>query len=117
MLKKSIFIILPIFLIGSHLTQRIRNWYRVQKEVREIQANIDRLQEERKNLEYKKNYYQTDEFVRREAREKLGLTREDELVLVLPELPDLPEENKKGRKITPDSPAWKQWWDLFFAVN
>jgi cell division protein FtsB len=115
-IKKFLFIIIPLILIGGHLSQRIRIWYQVKKEVAEMKTNIERLNKEKSNLEDKKNYYQTEEFIRREAREKLGLTKNNELVLVLPELPELPGQ-QKGKVISPDSPVWKQWWDLFFTVN
>jgi len=113
MLKKALFIIVPIILIGSHLSQRIKTWLRVRDEIAEIKANVERLEKEEKELLNKKEYYQTEEFIRREAREKLGLTNQDELVLVLPELPDLPDKYQ-GKKISSNSPIWKQWWDLFF---
>lgn len=116
MIKKILLIIIPLILIGGHLSQRIGTWYKVKKEVSEMEANIQRLQEEKSDLEDKKNYYQTEEFIRREAREKLGLTKSNELVLVLPELPELPDK-ELGKVVSPDSPVWKQWWDLFFATN
>lgn len=116
MLKKIIFILVPLALIGSHLTQRIRTWYQVKKEVSDLKANIERLEEEQENLKERKNFYQTEEYIRREAREKLGLIDDNELVVVLPNLPDLPN-NQIGSRISPDSPTWKQWWDLFFDVN
>lgn len=116
MFKKIIFIVVPLILITSHISQRIRTWYRVKKEVSELKSNIEYLEKEQQDLKEKKKFYQSEEFIRREAREKLGLTAKDELVLILPELPNLPEE-KVGRRISSNSPAWKQWWDLFFAVN
>jgi len=116
MLKKAIFVIIPVILIGSHLSQRVKTWLRVREEIAEIEANVERLEKEEKELLNKKEYYQTEEFIRREAREKLGLTNQNELVLILPELPDLPDKHR-GRKISPNSPTWKQWWDLFFTKS
>jgi len=116
MLKKAIFILIPLLLIGSHLSHRIRTWYRVNQDVARIKNNINHLEKEHEQLKRKKNYFQTEEFIRREAREKLGLTNKDDLVLVLPELPDLPEK-RKGKQTPKNSPVWKQWWDLFFSKS
>ncbi len=114
MLKKIFFILIPLIIIGSHLGQRIKIWYLVKKDISELKANINRLEKEKENLENKKEFYQTEEFIRREAREKLGLTENNELIVILPNIPDLPD-NQIGYRISPNSPTWKKWWNLFFA--
>lgn len=114
MFKKIVFLIIPIILIFSHLSHRIRTWYRVQKEIGEIKENIQQLEKEQTELKSKKEFYQTEEFIQREARENLGLTDNNDLIVVLPELPDLSSE-KLINSPSPDLPVWKQWWDVFFA--
>ncbi len=116
MIKKIFLIVIPLVLFSSHLAQRLKTWHRVKTEVNQTQSNVERLQIERQELENKYKYYQTDEFIQREAREKLGLTQKNELILVLPEIPEI-MGNKTGRKISPESPIWKQWLDMFFAEN
>ncbi len=112
--KKTILIIIPVIIIGSHVSQRIKTWYQVQKEVKEIRENITRLEKENENLQMKKDYYQTEEFIRRQAREKLGLADKNDFIFVLPELPHL-ENDEVDQKNKEEAPAWKQWWDLFFS--
>lgn len=54
----------------------------------------------------------SDEFVEREARNKLGMVREGETLVVLPQVePDMPlTEATEGQ----DS-NWKRWWKLYFG--
>ncbi len=110
--KKLILIIIPLVIIGSHITQRVKTWYYVKKEIKEIRENINRLEKDNKQLVMKKDYYQTEEYIRRQAREKLGLVDKNDFIFVLPELPDL--ENNKIEEKEKESPVWKQWWDVFF---
>lgn len=78
-----------------------------------MDQEISRLQEENKELIEKKDYFQTEEFIKREAREKLGLTEEKETAFILPELPDLSLLQPKGEKYQELAP-YQRWWQLFF---
>jgi len=79
-----------------------------------MEKEVVRLQEENKELIEKKAYFQTDEFIRREAREKLGLTQKEEVAFILPDLPDLSLFLPKGEKYQELAP-YQQWWQLFFS--
>ena len=72
---------------------------------------------ERKNRELKETLekVQNEAFIEKQIRDQLGLAREGEIVLVLPEdevlrklVPKLPEEEEE----LPD-PVWKKWMKLF----
>lgn len=55
-------------------------------------------------------YVKTNEFVENEAREKLGMVKEGELIVLAP-----PTENKKIIVDTENkNPNWQKWWNLFF---
>lgn len=68
----------------------------------------------KKNDELKRKFeeVQTPAFIEREARDKLGMTKEGEVVVLLPEIhsPDPNDLKNRGE----DLPSWKQWWKLFF---
>ncbi len=50
-------------------------------------------------------------FIEQEARDKLGLVRPGETVVIM----DRTQNVKTGNQKTPqDLPSWKQWWSLFF---
>lgn len=114
MVKKLLLIIIPLVLIASHLGQRVRLWHQTKKEIEQMREELGRLKEEEKTLSEKEKYFQGEEFIRREAREKLGMTKEGEIILVLPPLPDLSTLQAKGEKYE-NLPPWEQWWQLFFS--
>lgn len=115
MLKKTGVIILLIAtaLMVGHSIRQIHAWYLVQKELKVMKNELALLKKENDSLSQKETYYRTEDYVRREAREKLGMISENEIVFVLPELPDLSVLKPKGEKYE-NLPNYRQWWNLFF---
>jgi len=66
---------------------------------------------EKEQLEYVKSA----EFLEKEAREKLGLAREGEVVVILPEnVEELISANQPQISENQEEPNWKKWLKLFF---
>lgn len=60
-------------------------------------------------LQEQLKYVQTDEFVEQEARNKLGLVKQDEYVVLAPP----PTKNSENEEDRSDDPNWKKWIQLF----
>ena len=116
MLKKILIILLPLALISVHIGQKINFYYQTKKEISQNWEKIENLQKENQELTEKKEYFQSEEYVRRQAREKLGLTAENEKVVILPELPDL-SILKRQNQNNPNLKNWEKWWQLFFGFD
>ena len=78
---------------------------RVSRELAEAEAENKRLKE---RLEYVKS----EEFVEREARERLGLGKPGEVVVILP-TPSKIQDSKSGIQ---DKPNWEKWWELYIGI-
>ncbi len=115
MVKK---LILPVILLSLviSLNQRVRTWYKAKRKLKEMQNELNQLQEENQFLTQKQEYYQTEEFILREAREKLGMTHDNEIILVLPTIPNLSLLQSKGQMFESLAP-WQQWWQLFIGTE
>ncbi len=92
-------------LIISSANQRIQ---RIKNEIAEL---------EQKNTILKKQIEtsQTDEFKEKQARDKLGLVKEGESVIVLPDeetLRQFSPKTEEEQESLPD-PIWKRWVKLF----
>ena len=88
-----------LYKAGGRLTEEEKKLTEVQKE---NQALKDRLAE-----------VQTPEFLEREAREKLGMGKEGEVVVVIP-----PEELQAANKQQTDKkqePNWIKWRKLYLG--
>ncbi len=70
-------------------------------------------QEEKQKKEFLKQqlyYSNTQEFVEKEAREKLGMLKPGEHIVLAPSSKN---KNKKVA-VVDSSPNWSKWWKLFF---
>lgn len=56
---------------------------------------------------------QTPEFIEKEAREKLGMAREGETIVILPKS-QISNPNDQEKQTEPPISNWKKWWRLFF---
>lgn len=79
-----------------------RNIVRVQEE------QLQRLEAENKQLQDALTQAETPEFVERVAREKLGLVKDGETIVILP------QQQVSVTQTSEKIPNWKQWWGLFF---
>jgi predicted cobalt transporter CbtA len=70
------------------------------------------LEKEHQELLEKKEYYQSEEFVEQEARNRLNLGKPGETVVILP--PNVGETEEITSTPTPELPNWQRWWRLFF---
>lgn len=78
--------------------------------VRRLKENLVDKTKEDKFLTEKLQYVKSNEFVEKEAREKLGLVKEGEHIVIAPPPPQ--NTLKDGQKDAKEN--WKKWWELFF---
>lgn len=112
MVKKTInglLIIIGLILIVN-LLRDIYGLAQKRGEVRETEDKLAKILEEQKDLQKQLEYVNSLEFVEKEAREKLGLSKPGETVVFLPE--NIGEMIPKEEK-PPEVPNWKKWGQLF----
>lgn len=81
--------------------------------VEEAQKKVEILAKRKEELEQELKWVVTDEFVEREAREKLMLSRPGERTVLLPKTSSFSAESREEKVVAESLPAWKQWWKLF----
>lgn len=84
----------------------------VYREINRLNEQAEKIKAENAKLSSLINYYSTPEFLEKEAREKLNLKKEGEVVVALPRLEDT------GISPTQESRSnFKQWFNYFFTKN
>lgn len=80
-----------------------------------IKGRVEKLQKENEELQLKIEEAKKQEYIEKQLRDKLGLSKEGEIIVVLPDadtlrklVPPIPEEEE----ILPD-PNWKKWLKVF----
>lgn len=104
-----------IILLIISLARNISKIMQVQDKIQKKEEEIQKLAERNKELQKQLEEINSEEFTERQLREKLGLAKEGEVVVVLPEqdvLKELAPEPRKEEERLPD-PNWKKWLDLF----
>ena len=111
-LLQIIIIIIGVILIIK-LWGDIRRLLEASNQIKLAQQKVEDLEKEKNELEEKKKYYQSEEFIEEEARNKLNMAKPGETIVILPQnLDDLMDQGKE--ETSPAIPNWKRWLKLFF---
>ena len=96
-----------LFVVGKTLYQS----YQVRKELDDMQAQIQELKDSNQQLQADITYYQSDSYKERIARERLGLQKPGEKVIVI-----LPEQKQNVKEKDPYDSLTnpEKWWQFFF---
>jgi len=85
------------------------------KRIDEAKARVEKLKDENSQLKSKLSQVQSETFIEKQLRDRLGLAKEEEIIVVLPDeetlrqiAPKVAEEEEN----LPD-PIWKKWLKLF----
>lgn len=116
-LKKSLkYVLIPVFVFLS--ISLIRNVIKISdagKRINEEEKKVEKLKEENEELEKKLNEVINDDYIEKELRDKLGLAKEGETVVVLPPedvVKSLAPQEVREEETLPE-PNWKKWLNLF----
>lgn len=87
----------------------------IKKRIEKIRGRITKLEDEKEELENQLNEAKSQEYLEKQLRDKLGLSREGETIVVLPDaeilkkfVPEMPQEEE-----TLPDPVWRKWARLF----
>ena len=97
----------------------VRNMFRkkqVDETITEEEVMVEDLRRENEELKKELQILGSDEYKERQLRDKLGLAKEGELIVILPDeeiLRKLAPKSFEEEETLPD-PNWKNWMHLFF---
>lgn len=116
---KSYFGYLIIFLFLLMAISLIRNIVRIsqaKKRVETAEGRVESLKKENEKLKGELENIESEAYVEFQARDKLGLAGEGEIIVVLPDeevLKKIAPKIYEEEETLPD-PTWKKWLHLFF---
>lgn len=115
---RYIVLIVSLFLIFS-ISRSILGLLQKGKTLDEAKERVDALEEEQAKLLEMREVVESEEFVEREAREKLGLAKPGEVIVILPSddilrkfAPKFEEE-----EFVEERPIWERWARMFFELK
>jgi hypothetical protein len=87
--------------------QRKEIVYKRENELKRVESEHAKLLEQQKEV-------QLPSFIEKQARDSLGLAREGESIVVLPDSSAFDLHTSRIAPDDPKKPNWKRWWELFF---
>ena len=107
-----------LLLIGLS-TSLVRSYQKAAKTkalVEREKKKIEELKSQNEKLEEDLARVKSEEFIEKQLRDRLGLAKAGEIILVLPDAETLKKlAPKVGEEVeTLPDPPWKKWVDLFF---
>ena len=113
----TLLLIIFFMLFISSLSQTSKKIQKVNLEVTLREEELKKLKEEQSELKIKLEEITSQEYIEKQLRNELGLTKENEIVLVLP--PDdiliklLPVVEEEVVEIKPN---WRKWAEVFEII-
>jgi len=101
-------IVLGVFTV--RLGRNVWKLWKAGERIKDAESGVRSQELENQELQKRLAEVQSPEFIEREAREKLGLGKEGETIIVLP-----PQNEKSNTQYSiSNEPNWKKWWNLYF---
>lgn len=104
-----------LVLIVISIIRNVGKAMSIRAEVAKERMRVEALKKENEELQARISQTQSDEFVEKQIRDKLGLIKEGEIVVVLPDeeiLRSLAPKLESEEDALPD-PNWVRWLKLF----
>ncbi|MBI1833926.1 MAG: septum formation initiator family protein [Candidatus Andersenbacteria bacterium] len=105
-----------VFFILLSLAQELNRQWQVEREVQRLEREVKQMQATTVELQNLNQYFQTDDFQERLAREKLNFRAPGEQVVLIPE-----QELRSEKDTSPvdeesaDLSIPRKWWEAFFS--
>ena len=109
-------IILVCILFVISLVRNFTRTRSMQITLLEAEKSLEELYEKQKSLQGDLEKVEGDFYIEQQARNKLGLVKENEVVVVLPSkevLRNLSPWKEKNKEYSLPNPNWKKWVKLF----
>jgi cell division protein FtsB len=111
-LFRLIYVIAGVFMIIG-LSHSIYDLWKKQDIIVDRQNALKQAEAENKRLKKALEESQTPDFIEREARNSLGMSKEGEIVVLMDTASGSGTTNSQPGEAA-EKPSWKLWWRLFY---
>jgi cell division protein FtsB len=108
-------VLVAVFFVLS-LSRNIVKIFEVKKRTEKARQAVAKLESQNTELQKKLEEVKSQDYIEKQLRDKLGLAKEGETVIVLPDeetLKKIAPKPVEEQDVLPD-PTWKKWIQLFF---
>lgn len=107
--------------VGFASYRSLKRTWAIDQEIEKLENEAQQIERENATLREKITYFSSANFQEREAKEKLGLKKTGEQVVIIKALPETDDAHAliptidTGRTAEFRSPNYYKWWKLFFS--
>lgn len=109
-----IFLIIVLILVVIALFRESYRYFRISQEIKGLENRIEDFKKENEELTGMERYFESEEFLEKQARLKLNLTKPGEKVIIVKTPEDL-QQNQQEQIIAKEISNIQKWWDYFFG--
>lgn len=108
-------IIIAGIIISFGLVRNLYSIYQTSKFQEQAVKKLEKLRTENTRLKEEAAASQEQSFIEREARERLGLVKPGEVVVIIPTDQEATASGEISPQVQAVRPIWQQWISLFFG--
>lgn len=115
-------VIILLAILGNALFKKYNENQAINSDLERLKNEIESLEKNNQDLDHLLEYFSSNFFMEKEAREKLGLKKEGEKVVIVDTGRNYPGEEVGLREVKKSSAnpkaeefLPKKWWDYFFV--
>lgn len=108
------FLIIILILIIIALGRESYHYFRISQQIKDLEKGIKELEKTNEELARMEEYFQSEEFLEKEARLKLNLAKLGEKLIIV-KTPEGLEEAQEKEVISKEISNIQKWWEYFFG--
>jgi len=110
-------LLLIVVLVGIYFVRSTSKVFSAQDRLDQTKSRLEEVKREQEKIKKELSYIESDFYKDKQARDMLGLVKEGEIVVVMPEdeiLRRLSPRRGNEEETSLPEPNWKKWFNLFF---
>jgi len=110
-----VFLVIILILVVIALGQESYRYFRTSQRIKDLENKIEELKTSNEELAGLKEYFKSEEFLEKEARLKLNLTKPGEKLIIIKQIEEDLEEFEQEQGLAREISNIQKWWQYFFG--
>lgn len=110
-----VFLVIILILVVIALGQESYRYFRISQQIKDLENKIEEFKASNEELIGLEQYFQSEEFLEKEARLKLNLTKPGEKLIIIKQIEEDLEEFEQGQSLAKELSNIQKWWQYFFG--
>lgn len=109
------FLIIVLIVVIIALGRESYRFFKINQEIKSLEQRIAEIEKSNEELAKMEEYFQSEEFLEKEARLKLNLTKPGEKLIIVKQQENILKEEKEKETVAKEISNIQKWWDYFFG--